>query len=188
MNGSSMAAASIIQKELGACESLVWSGRPIQGIRMQGGDIFMIPFSLLWGGFAIFWEYSAIKHGAPFFFALFGVPFVLVGLYIIVGRFFYDAKRRENTFYGLTNQRVIIISGVFSRNAKSLNLKTLSDISLTQKAGGYGTISLGSQPFGFPFTSWGMSSWPGMPVAPSFEMIKDAKSVYDMIRKVQQEA
>jgi hypothetical protein len=31
----------------------VWTGSPKQGIMFKANDIFMIPFSLMWGGFAI---------------------------------------------------------------------------------------------------------------------------------------
>jgi len=47
---------------------------------------------ILWAGFAIFWERSAIRDGDPFH--LVGVPFVVVGLYIVMGRFLVDAWRR----------------------------------------------------------------------------------------------
>ena len=72
-----------LENELSSDESLLWSGRPKQGIVLRASDTFMIPFSLLWGGFAFFWEYSAYKSGAPPFFLLFGGAFVLVGIYII---------------------------------------------------------------------------------------------------------
>ena len=85
----------------------------------------MIPFSLMWGGFSFFWEYEAVKSGGPLFFDLWGVPFLLVGLYMIVGRFFYEAMLRSRTYYGLTNQRVIIISGLLSQTVKSLQVKPL---------------------------------------------------------------
>jgi Bacterial PH domain len=125
---------SEIERELSSGEKLLWSGQPAQGFRFRPADLFMIPFSLLWCGFAIFWEGSVIATKAPFFFKLWGIPFVLVGLYVVAGRFIVDAKARARTFYGVTTDRIIIIGGAFSRQTKSLQLRTLSDISLTERA------------------------------------------------------
>ena len=125
-------ATQVIQSELESGERLLWAGQPIQGIKLRGSDVFMIPFSFLWGGFAIFWEYSVIQNDAPFFFILFGIPFVLVGVYIMFGRFFIEAKQRSKTFYGLSNERVVIASGLLRKKVRSLNLRTLTDVSLSE--------------------------------------------------------
>jgi hypothetical protein len=147
----------------------------------------MIPFSLLWCGFAIFWETSVIARGAPFFFMLWGIPFVLVGLYIVFGRFIVDAQTRERTFYGVTSERIIIVSGLFSRQTKSLQLRTLSDISLTERADESGTITFGPQ---HPMTRSIPSGWPGAGqyAAPAFDMIERAKETYEIIRQAQRSA
>jgi len=181
---------SMIRNELDSNERLLWSGRPKQGIVLRGSDAFMIPFSLLWGGFAIFWEYMALsipdKAGlVVIVFPLFGIPFVIAGLYFIFGRFIVDAKKREKTYYGLTDQRVIIRSGFFGKKTKSLNLRTLTDISLSEKANGTGTISFGQES---PWTSWFSGSWfPGAGVSqtPKFEMIEGAKPIYNKIINAQ---
>lgn len=60
-----------ISAELGVGEQILWQGQPRQGMFLRAADFFMIPFSLLWGGFAFFWEYSVISKGAPLFFCLF---------------------------------------------------------------------------------------------------------------------
>ena len=45
-----------IQPELTPGESIVWAGQPNTSVIFHKQDVFMIPFSLMWGGFAIFWE------------------------------------------------------------------------------------------------------------------------------------
>lgn len=177
-----------LQKELSAGESLLWSGRPKQGVLLRGSDVFMIPFSLLWGGFAIFWEYSAYTSGAPPFFLLFGGVFVVVGLYFIFGRFVADSIKRKGTYYGVTNDRVLILSEFPTRKLKSLNLRTLSDITFSNKSDGSGSITFGPQ---HPMSSWmGGMSWPGMGQyqSPMFEFIKNAKTVYETIRDAQKKS
>ncbi|MDO9029911.1 MAG: PH domain-containing protein [Hydrogenophaga sp.] len=175
-----------IRDELSPGEQVVWSGQPRQGVVVRGSDALAIPFSLLWAGFAVFWLVSAAQSGAPLPFVLFGVPFVLVGLYIVVGRFFVEAKQREKTFYALTPHRVIIASGLFSRKVRSMQLKTLSEISLSERSDGTGTISFGAQ---HPMASMfgGMSSWPGAEqyLGPRFDLVPQARSVYEAVRKTQ---
>ncbi|HEY3854676.1 MAG TPA: PH domain-containing protein [Verrucomicrobiae bacterium] len=183
----------VLNPRLDPGEHLLWIGKPRSGIRTRSQDVFLIPFSLMWGGFAIFWEFMAItgtqkmRHPSPFAPSIFGVPFVLIGLYLIVGRFFVDAKMRARTFYGVTNERVIIISGLFSQQVKSLQLRTISDVSLTEKSDGSGTITFGPTPFGNFF---GSGSWPGgnRNAPPSFDMIEHAKEVYETIRRAQKSA
>jgi hypothetical protein len=177
-----------IRAELGTGERLLWAGRPRLGLMLRPADVFLIPFSLMWGGFAIFWETIAIVGNAPFFFALWGVPFVLVGLYLIVGRFFVDARQRANTFYGVTSERVIIISGLLSRKVKSLSLDSLSDVTLTERSSGSGIVSFGPLP---PmYWRYSTGGWPGMGnhVVPCFELPGDARNVYEIVRDAQRAA
>jgi hypothetical protein len=148
----------------------------------------MIPFSLLWGGFAIFWEYSAYTSGAPAFFLLFGSVFVVVGLYFIFGRFIADSLKRRSTYYGVTNDRVVILSEFPVRKLKSLNLRTLSDITFSNKSDGTGSITFGPQALMAPWM--GGMSWPGMGQyqGPEFELIKNVKAVYETVRDAQKKA
>lgn len=177
----------VISKEIASGERLLWSGRPKQGVMLRGSDAFLIPFSLLWCGFAIFWEATVITKGAPFFFKLWGVPFVLVGLYLVIGRFYVEALQRRKTFYGLTDKSIIIVSGITLKKLKRLSLRTLSDVSLNEGKGNRGTITFASTP---AFYSWfGSGSWLGMGhmAIPSFEMIENARSVYDLLTATQRE-
>jgi hypothetical protein len=186
--------------EIASGERLLWDGRPRQGLFLRSSDAFLIPFSLFWGGFAVFWEVMAIsmlwsgKTDAPplalrILFPLFGIPFVVIGLYLIFGRFIVDKKQREKTSYGVTDQRIIIRSGLFNRSTKSLSLRTLTDLSISEKSDGFGTITFGPV---HQFYAWfgGGCSWPGggRYSPPCFDTIPEAKRVYEVIRKAQDAA
>jgi hypothetical protein len=176
-----------VRAQLESGEQLIWHGQPRQGLLLRPSDAFMIPFSLLWGGFAIFWETTVILSRAPVFFWLFGVPFVLIGLHLIFGRFFTDSRARAHTFYGVTNDRIIITSGKHGKRIQSLSLSTLGDITLDERADGSGTITFAAaNPLG-RFGNFGAmpGGGTGRQTTPSFEMIPQAKKVYEMIRGAQ---
>src|SRR5258708_21792082 len=119
------AARAEIERVLQPDEQLLWYGRPQQGIRFAPQDVFQLPFSLLWGGFAIFWETKVLSlRGAPWFFAIWGIPFVGMGLYLIAGRFFVDRARRACTYYGLTSRRAILVKAARRRSVTSIDLAT----------------------------------------------------------------
>lgn len=166
-------------------EHQLWAGVPRQGLVLHRSDALMIPFSIMWGGFAVFWEASVLRNGAPVFFALFGVPFVLMGLYITVGRFFVDAARRARTAYGVTSERIVIETGAigpFGGSSRSLPLRTMSEVALRERADGSGTITFGpAPPNGFRVGG----AWPGRPEQPAFDLIPDARRVYGIIREAQ---
>lgn len=67
-------------------ETLLWTGRPDPAKHVGASDILAVPFSVLWCGFAIFWTISAVAGTSPRC-ALFGLPFVVLGLYFVFGRF-----------------------------------------------------------------------------------------------------
>jgi len=169
-------------------ERIVWSGAPGRGLLLTSADTLMIPFSLIWCGFAIFWKYSAVTQGGPFFFRLFGAPFVLVGLYLVAGRFLVDAWIRRGMQYAVTNRRILISrSGMFSKLI-AVTLDALPEASLIERANGRGTIR-----FGQPAQYWGRSnsfgSWtPSLDPTPQFLNIEDARTVFNQIQRQSRDA
>lgn len=172
-----------IQRELTPGEQVLWSDRPRQGFVLRSADAFGIPFSLLWAGFIFYWMYSVVKMGAPLPFLLVGTAFVLMGLYVVAGRFFVDVRRRSKTSYALTTERALIVTGIWSRKVKSIELKALNDLSLSEGADGWGTIALGPQaPFAWMLEA--NASWPGFEerLGPRFELVPGARKVFELIR------
>jgi hypothetical protein len=159
-----------------AGNDLIWTGRPARGLRLRRIDALLIPFSLMWGGFAIFWESLAVAGRAPLFFALWGIPFVLVGLYLIAGRFAWDAYVRSRTWYAVTSDSALICRQMPGGGLQHIYLQSVNNLRLQVGQDGTGTISFGNE------VPWGWGGWQGWngPAVPSFEFIADARRVYDM--------
>lgn len=183
-------------------EKLLWSGQPKQGVRLQSSDALMIPFSLMWGGFAFFWEASvlgltgipthpkqqaAAAGGIPIFMALWGIPFVAVGLYMIFGRFFYDAALRNKTWYGITDRRLIVLKSFFTSRVSSFDYATLTNLNLVERGDRSGDVLFGTPS---PMAGFANSSWPGSGryAVPGFYLLPNARNTFNQIREVQQQA
>jgi len=162
-------------------EKIVWCGQPAQGFLLTSRDWVAIPFSLVWCGFAIFWEAGVLATNAPIFMKLWGVPFVLIGLYILVGRFLFDARIRRDVYYAVTDKRVLILrSGLFSKFS-AMSLDQLPDATLSESAGGRGSIRFGTAPYwgGSNFSGW----TPSLDSTPQFLAIENARTVFDQIQQ-----
>ncbi len=130
-----------LARELEPGEGILWSGRPRQGVVFRRSDIFVVPFTLMWAGFAFFWESQVLTKGAPLFMMIWGIPFMVIGVYITVGRFFWDARVRSQTFYAVTSTRVIIVAGGMRRSVRSLRLNILPEVSLHESSDASGSIT-----------------------------------------------
>jgi hypothetical protein len=164
---------------------LLWMGRPVLGLRLSRSDIFAIPFSMMWGGFAIFWEATVIVGNAPWLFKLWGIPFVALGLYLIAGRFFWDAYVREHTFYALSNSGTAIIQRTGLGAATSMiDLHRIPEVAFSGGGNGIGTIYFGSQP-----SLWNDGSIPfgrNKALVPQFRQIPNATDVFALCKKMRQ--
>lgn len=92
-------------------EYILWEGAPEKGFTFTSRDLVMIPFSIFWLAFALFWEFSVITSTSSLFMAIWGLPFVGVGIYLLFGRFIQSICLRNKTFYIITNKKLIIRSG-----------------------------------------------------------------------------
>jgi hypothetical protein len=170
-------------------ERVRWSGQPKQGILLGGRDAFLIPFSLLWGGFAIFWNAmvwlapfgTASDDGSAWFMRLWGLPFLVIGLYMMVGRFLHDARIRKKTVYAVTDERVLVLRGA---KFISLDIQRLPRLELSEHRDGTGTLA---------FEAGNMMAWGGMNGfgwwlpslsggAAQFFRIEGPRKVYELIR------
>lgn len=176
-----------IQPELSSGESLLWAGKPNPRVIFHSDDWFMIPFSFLWGGFAIFWEAAALgfwghnsKGTPPLFMAIWGIPFIVIGQYMIWGRFVYDSWLKKRTYYGVTNRRLIVLQESTRRKTCSMYLDAIPSV---ERDGGFtGTLSFGTRYSAF--ASRGRQphrSRFSVGDVPVFADIDDADSVYRLI-------
>jgi hypothetical protein len=180
---------SEITSYLDADEKVLWDGAPPSGIMFRYSDIFFVPFSFLWFGFALFWEASVLgltfntSHNPPVIFPLFGLVFVCVGAYMAIGRFFFDADVRGQTIYAITSRRAIIFSRAPFRRLKSVGLSSSIEISTDERRSGSGTIYFGARS-NYPY-SWGAWSGSNSTSEFKFESIPKVREVLKIIRQVQ---
>lgn len=176
-----------IKSDLMKDEIVLWKGHPNPSKHFTSKDIFLVPFSLMWGGGAIFWEYMVLTKFDSFsdskiIFPLWGIPFVLLGLYFIFGRFIFKYKSKLHTKYFVTNFRVLIYKNLFSKSLTSLSLDTVP-INMNQNNDGTGSLFFGNNSgVGNFYANTGMdffTSYGG--VTHAFYDIDDVKSVHQLI-------
>ena len=163
-------------------EKLLWEGAPRAGLRFRASDLLLSGFGFFFFAFAVFWTYMATgamdaPGGVGMIFPLFGLPFLAVGFYLMVGRFFWNSYVRSKTRYALTDKRAIVASSAWGRKLKSWPIH--SGTRLDYEPGEEATIwfaeevTRGSK--GRTYTT-----------KHGFEYVEGGDELYRMMRRVQQ--
>ena len=188
MNSLNTEERRAIENELEPSERVLWAGKPNPKVIFHSEDSYVIPFSLMWGGFAIFWEASVVRQGWGFG-QLWGIPFVVLGQYFIWGRFFYDNWKKRRIVYVLTDRRALVIVRPPQSSMISARLGAVGSIQKEVRSDGIGTITIGT-PISTrsgtkpkSFGSLGLNY--GVPV---FVDIDDANQVYRKIEQIRMNA
>jgi hypothetical protein len=146
------------QSELQSGESLYWTGTADPrrlALTALPASIFGIPFA----GFALFWisqayhassamsksSHNAFTSGFQVF-PLFGLPFLLIGLGVILAPLWAFLKG-GNTVYAVTNQRVMVIAGSSNRSVKSLTPADIRSVDHRERPDGSGDIVITTNAF-----------------------------------------
>lgn len=173
----------VIQPYLLPQERLLWTDKPQPGMQFAKADWFLIPFGVFFTGFAFFWMAMAAtitdEDGFPFF-SLLGIPFVMMGLYLLFGRHFFDLIKRSKTVYAITSERALILnqrSGVLH----AYPLDQLKNITFTQQADGSGNLYLGSLDSRYQMLQG--TSWPGVKLPPTFQKIAGIQHAYTVLKE-----
>jgi hypothetical protein len=142
---------------------------------------------LLWFGFTFHLALSEYRSEGLSFFLLWSGAFALIGVYLVIGRFFADAWIRGRTHYGVTDERAVIVQRIFSTRIRSVQLRLAPEMSVDERSGGMGTITFG--PGGFGRLWVGSTYWERTQyyTPPAFEFIPDVRQVYEIIKKAQSE-
>jgi hypothetical protein len=158
-----------LANELAPEERVLWRGQPENRRWFYPEDLVLVPFSVLWGGFAIFWEAGALTStsarestGVEVLFSLWGIPFVLIGLYLMVGRLFVRRWTRRGSLYVVTDQRILSFSPSWKGRfrVKMIWLSSYPPLEKRAGRGDQGTLCVGTTG---PGQHWlgASSGWPG---------------------------
>ncbi|MFF4877127.1 hypothetical protein [Micromonospora sp. NPDC000668] len=177
-------------------ERILWEGRPLRHRLFWAPDVLLIPVSLLWFGYAVFWEASVLAarvagdRPPPVFIVLWGIPFVLVGLYMVVGRFVVRAVASRRTRYMLTGLRVVAIGGLSGNRTTWAYLRLLPPPVVAERPDRSGSLAFGAFPGVLDAFNPrnGLRGWAREPsTTPMLLHIPDVRRVRDLVAGAQAE-
>jgi hypothetical protein len=137
---------NLVDEDLIAGEVVIWAGQPNDRLFCRN-DWKMVPYSLFLAVFSFYWEYAVIVSGAPVIMLITGAIFVLFALYALVGRFFYKSYLKTNTYYYVTNKRVMTIKNLSYKKIEVKDIYYLKVINRYIDIDGSGDIEFGNIPF-----------------------------------------
>jgi hypothetical protein len=143
-----------LRPELEPGERLLWSGQPHLSWLVRA-DLYGILFSLVTLVFGVLWEHAALTdknaNGSARYGTLFhvwGLLFIIFGLYTLLARFPARRLLAARTAYGITDRRALAVkpSPLQYRRVTSTPLTRSLPVTVRPLGGGRGSVVVGALP------------------------------------------
>jgi len=180
-----------LESELSSGERLLWADRPAVTRNLRE-SLPILFFGIPWTAFSVFWMVMASGilrqgsgGGAPtgvnILFALFGLPFVGIGLAMLSAPYF-AWRAAQNTVYAITTKRVLILNAGRTRSVRAYLPQRAADLQRTERADGSGDLIFG--PTGGGRHGGSGTSGPGGAslLPPMFTGIPNVRAVEELMR------
>ncbi|EMB15306.1 hypothetical protein [Rhodopirellula europaea] len=173
--------AELVREELLPDETILWAETPKPRF-FTTGSTATFGFAVVWTAFSLFWVASALGFQVPNFdrgvdfFALFGVPFVLIG-FAMLATPIWTYRNAFKTVYLLTDQRAITFIGGFRMTIRSFHPRELRTVYRKQSADGSGDVIFNAK-------RWTDSEGTSHSEEIGFLGIPDVKSVEQLLKQM----
>jgi uncharacterized membrane protein YdbT with pleckstrin-like domain len=174
---------------LNANEKVLWSGKPEKKAFVLP-VLGFVPFGLFFLGFSIFWMWGAFSAGAPDFFTVFGLPFVVAGFGITVGPLVWQLLRYRNTEYVITDKRIITQTGAVGLDTRFVDFDKIQEvyvkIGIIDRLFGTGSLyamTAGSSNFGPAMSPYGYGFGGMHGFRPSLAALKEPYQVQKLLQE-----
>lgn len=171
-------------------ESIIWQGQPLGGIVWANALSPIAFMGAFFTAFSLFWIVAAatMTSGQPFpfnLFALFGLPFLAAGLFMLGGHVVLDAYLRSSMWYTLTDRTAFIATNAFGR--KSLETYPLAEMPFLELDDGKpGSIFFSNRVSAS--TSKSPRAQGSVTPRVGFRHLADARSLYGQMRGLRRDA
>lgn len=145
----------IFKRHLLKEEEILWFEKPNVKKLFSPKDIYSIFFgtvfivtSSIWTihGIMIMRGLKVVKNMRPdqgIIFILLGISITLLGIYQIIGKPLRRKHKKENTFYAITNKRLLILIAGTNEKVISKYISQINEVYVTTSNNGIGTIEFG---------------------------------------------
>jgi len=179
-----------IDKELQPHEMIRWIGQPQPNVSQLIVSCLIVSlFAIPWTAFALFWIWGVLGSKIPdlregfqpqYLFALFGVPFVIVGLIMLCSPFWIWRAAFEKV-YIITHKRAIAFEGVRTTTIRSFEPQQLASVYRRENNNGTGDVVI-------VVRSWKDSDGDSQKEEVGFMEIPNPKQVEALLKELAQTA
>lgn len=112
---------------LNAGEVIQWSGKPKRNPKFL--QLPLTAFGLIFLSFSVFWTIMASKMAGLM--ALFGIPFIIVGTFLVFGKKLRSKTVNPQIYYAVTDERILILNHGAQDHLVQVNINRLTNVVLT---------------------------------------------------------